>query len=735
MSAITIASLLIAIRRKRELEKQYIENSNLNTTIHLINKKNDVEIFMFDEIEKKHYLFVVDKFVPSNLDLCQLEKMIHPDDMERYKREYNSIINGELDECLSTLRIFNVETSKYDYFTHVIKPIKKRGGKVTHYIYSRRNETDVRELIAEKESIIKTLNLALKTAKIFRWVNYYGSYELLVVDHEMNEYTISIDKYSSTFHSEDDYIKYVEFVDNISSRQGEQLILSLKLPFSDSYRPYQIDGVIMRGESSESSYILGVAKDVSEEFEYQKRLRDKLELLETIKESIPIGISIYDKDGLLKSSNKAASTILGIDREKAFSQATTLFQSEEELVEALELLEAGNSLNFQFTYEGIYDYISSYVLPGMPHGNHFDVKCTPIVGEWEEIKGYVSICIDTTELVGDKLQIKELQDQITLALDASDVNIISYNSVDGYFNVIYGSRKLFDNIHINDISKFVSSADFDMLTSDIGSILNGWIDSVASVIKVVNGGEEYWLRIELGVNNNYSGRESLIGTYKDITHEMRVQQELREAKDRAQESERLKIAFLSNITHEIRTPLNAIVGFSELLSSCEDPKERECYFNLVSKNNDLLLRLVDSIIDMSRIESGTLELKLETFDFALAFFETYLLFKEKYDDSGIELILDSSCVECIVTLDKGMIFKIIDSYINNALKFTKAGFVKMSYSYKDRGIYVSIQDSGIGIAKEKIPLLFRRFDKIDEFVQGAGLGLSISKAIAESMGG
>jgi len=243
------------------------------------------------------------------------------------------------------------------------------------------------------------------------------------------------------------------------------------------------------------------------------------------------------------------------------------------------------------------------------------------------------------------------------------------------------------------------------------------------------------LRIVLGVNHNDEARTSLIGTYKDITDEMRVQQELREAKDRAQESERLKIAFLSNITHEIRTPMNAIVGFSELLYSCDDPSEREVYYKVISKNNDILLSMIDSIIDMSRIESGNLELNLETFDFASAFYETYLMFKERFDKSGLDLILYDSCLECIVTLDRKMLFKIIHIYLNNALKFTKVGYVKMRYENKDNGMYVVIEDSGIGVAKDRQHLLFNRFDKIDHFVQGAGLGLSISKAIAESMGG
>jgi len=476
-------------QQKKILESQYVDNLNLNAAINLINKKNDVEIFMFDQEKQILYSLDVDQFIPTDIDLSNIEEAIHPDDLKRYRCEYDSVINGVIDECVSKLRIFNSKLNIYEYFTHVIRPIKKLDGKVTHYIYSRRNDTHVRRLVEEKEGIIDTLNLALKTAKIYRWLYKYESKELFILDHEMNESIIDISEYSSVFHTQDEYLQFLYFVENKEEDTGGQFVLELKLPSSDIYKPYHIDGVVKSDDVAHVDYFLGIAKDVSEEIDYQNRLRDKLELIETINESTPIGISFYDSNGILVSSNKAASDILGIDRDKAFYQSTTLFQNRIPLESSLNTLNSGGALNFKFSYEELYRYIHTYIEPGKPHGDFFEIKCTPVIGQNSEIKGYVSICIDTTHFINDKRQIKALQDQITLALDASDVTIIAYSRLDNFFNVVYGSRKLFDNIYLEDIKEYVSFSDYVVLTSGINNIFDGAIDSVTFVIKVIKADE------------------------------------------------------------------------------------------------------------------------------------------------------------------------------------------------------------------------------------------------------
>ncbi|MGL5894162.1 MAG: ATP-binding protein [Bacteroidales bacterium] len=732
MTALSVLYFIVARNRKRELESNYYENLNLYATIHLMNRKNDIEVFMYDEVLNIHYTFVDNSFTPSQVDLKYLESCIHPDDRERYLKEYESVISGDCEECISSLRIYNPKLDKYEYFSHVITPISKKDGRVTKFIYSRRRESAVSEIVMEKENVIETLKLALKSAKIFRWVNHCETNQLVIIDHEMKEASFTIDSSGGLFLSDQDVKSFNLFIEQLHNNEVDPIVIDLKLPNSDSFIPCQIIGLV---KSDDTPFVFGIARDISDEYNYQNELKDKIELLETIKESIPVGVSIYDKDGLLVSSNRAVSNILGIDREKTLARSVPLFHTHEEYETALRFFEIDRSFDIKFTYQQIYEYISNYVLPDHPHGDYFDIKCTPIIGSESEIKGYVTVCIDNTEIMTDKQQIKELQDQITLALDASEVNILRYDIQEEFFTVLHGGNKLFENMSLADVGRFLSNEDFELLCNNISRLSNGLEDSLTTVVKVFSSGLVYWLRIALGVSSTLENRATLIGTYKDITNEMIRQEDLRVAKERAEESERLKIAFLANISHAIRTPLNAIIGFSELLHSTDDPQERAEYLSIVNSNNQLLLQFIDSILDMSRIESGELETNLETFDFKSAFFDTYLMFKSQYEDSDVELILDVSQGECVITLDRGMVFKIVDSFINNAFKFTRIGKIIMSYKYVDHGVFVSVEDTGIGIPEDKIHLLFKRFDKIDDFVQGAGLGLSISKAIAESMGG
>ncbi len=211
--------------------------------------------------------------------------------------------------------------------------------------------------------------------------------------------------------------------------------------------------------------------------------------------------------------------------------------------------------------------------------------------------------------------------------------------------------------------------------------------------------------------------------------------EVMSLKEKAEESNRLKSAFLANMSHEIRTPLNAIVGFSALLAESDDAEEKHQYLSIINANNDLLLRLINDILDLSKIESGTMELKLSTFDMSVEFENYYTTFLQKCQYRNIQLLKHNPYKSCVITIDKNRMLQICMNYLNNALKYTAKGFIKMGYEYKNKGIVVFVQDTGIGVPENKKSLLFRRFQKIDDFAQGTGLGLSICKAIAEVMGG
>lgn len=215
----------------------------------------------------------------------------------------------------------------------------------------------------------------------------------------------------------------------------------------------------------------------------------------------------------------------------------------------------------------------------------------------------------------------------------------------------------------------------------------------------------------------------------------KMAQELKEMKDKAELSDRLKSAFLANMSHEIRTPLNAIVGFSELLVDSDDPDEKKEYWHIIESNNDLLLRLINDILDLSKIESGIIDRKRERFNLTQLCNELYVMMRSKIPNADVELVQDNPCPECWIFLDSNRLKQVWMNFLTNAIKYTRSGYIRMGYSVEKDGIRFYVEDTGTGIPKELQDRVFGRFQKLNEFVQGTGLGLAISRAIVEAAGG
>ena len=230
---------------------------------------------------------------------------------------------------------------------------------------------------------------------------------------------------------------------------------------------------------------------------------------------------------------------------------------------------------------------------------------------------------------------------------------------------------------------------------------------------------------------------TVVGASMNIDSQKELEQELIDARNQAEESERLKTAFLANISHEIRTPLNAIVGFSDVLPMAHSDEEHEELVGLIKKNTSHLLRLFEDLVNMSKLEAGGEAAKKARFDLDALLVELSNRFKAQSEEKGITLQIEKPAVAVRPLSDIDRIREILNHYVDNALKFTKEGSVTLGYSLLDNNkLRIWVRDTGIGIAPEHCSEhLFERFFKIDDFIPGTGLGLSICRNLAQSLGG
>lgn len=268
--------------------------------------------------------------------------------------------------------------------------------------------------------------------------------------------------------------------------------------------------------------------------------------------------------------------------------------------------------------------------------------------------------------------------------------------------------------------------------------------------RVILTGESSTSRHDLmldGILHHYENRifpldnEYLLCMCRDISEQWNAEQtnkkqqkELEAARIKAEESDRLKSAFLANMSHEIRTPLNAIVGFSKLVIDAECTNEKEQYAEIIERNSEILLNLFNDILDLSSLEADSLSFNIrpiKLIDIRLQL-EQQFCYKVK---NGTKLILDDVDTELYVSGDWNRIIQIISNLLSNAAKFTPKGEIHFGYREKEDFVEFYVKDSGIGIPAERVATIFQRFGKINDFVQGTGLGLTLCRMLVEKMGG
>lgn len=240
-----------------------------------------------------------------------------------------------------------------------------------------------------------------------------------------------------------------------------------------------------------------------------------------------------------------------------------------------------------------------------------------------------------------------------------------------------------------------------------------------------------------GVYLNVDGEDFMVLTVYDVTELRNVQRLLAIEKEHSISADKLKSAFIANMSHEVRTPLNAIVGFSGLMVSASSEEERKMYADIITENNERLLRLVNDIFDLSQIEAGAVEFQYSEFDVNDLLRELEGIFRMRMNgQSPVELVCEAQLQPIMMYSEQQRIIQVLTNLLHNAMKFTESGEIRFGCRMEGaEKVYFFVSDTGIGIPKEEQDKIFSRFIKLDREVQGTGLGLTLSQTIIKHLGG
>ena len=460
--------------------------------------------------------------------------------------------------------------------------------------------------------------------------------------------------------------------------------------------------------------------------------------------NIPVGLELYNKEGMLLDCNNRNLEIFGVgDKNRIIG--LNLFESPNMTRDIHENLRAGRPGTFHLKYD--FDEERRLFQSERRGVMDLDIRSLMLYDAEDNLSNYLLVNIDNTERNNALSKVHDFENFFSIISDYSKVGYAKINLLD---HTGFAVRQWYRNLgESNDTPLADIIGIFShMHPDDRKSVLDFYEKAKAGTERFFDGdlrirpadGSDRWNWIHkssmVTAYQSPNPRLELVEVNYDITVQKETEAELRAARDKAEESNRLKSAFLANISHEIRTPLNAIVGFSDLLMTVDDPAEQEEFRRTIQKNNTLLLQLFSDIIDLSKIDAGAFEYTPKP----VCLYQFCAMMVQKMRNKvseGVELQIDEdSPLDAWFSADSGYLNQVVTNFMSNAIKFTHRGTITVGYRIDARQQFeMFVEDTGIGISIENQEAVFDRFMKVDSFVQGTGLGLPLCKSIIEKMGG
>lgn len=530
-------------------------------------------------------------------------------------------------------------------------------------------------------------------------------------------------------------------------RQGQEQWTWIQVRLSPLQTQPALLGALDNGTSPENDYLIGLCEDVSLHKAALLALRDResrsRKLLSGVRDA---AIFILDEQGYIQFCNEATRLVLGFEERELTGQHISEICPKTEII-------SGKSIKIldKVTQEGSYEEVSRKV---KKDGTGFwaQVLVSDLSTEQHSSHKYCFVVRDIThykheekELHEWKKRFEQLAENVREAFWIYDLRSAQMVYVSPIFGQLLNDKNLTQDNFFNSVLKSVHPSDLSVARSFMSDLTLGQ-DSSVEFRAMDKNGQLRWLSMRsFAVRDNFQCVYRIVGVTEDITEQRESQQALHRAKEDADAANRAKTEFLANMSHEIRTPLGAILGFAELMADEHNsPEDRASALNAILRNGQQLSKIIDEILDLSKVEAGRLELEVEEFEL-MSFIEDVTSFLElQAREKAVQLNIEPiGALPRRIKSDATKLRQILFNMIGNAIKFTDRGKIRIAISLElhdlNSMLKLQITDTGQGLTPEQQKRIFRPFVQADNSTRrkfgGTGLGLVLSRKFAQLLGG